>query len=656
MLNVACVAVNLDTYMEGHAIEAVEILYSMVRRNLQAGLRGRFVVFTDDPSAFADMAGVQTKLLPTGLSGWWNKLYLFSPEAFSAGERVLYFDLDTVITGSLDEIAAYDGPFAILQDVYRPKGLQSSVMAWEAGRYEIWRFWNAWGRKEPEGGDQAIIEDFLYGISARAWPFEFDILQLLYPTQFRSYKLDCQEFVPRGTNVVYFHGKPRPHQIKTGWVPDVWKVTNDTMFFSLNVKEEQIRANIRHALTKPNWITKRDGTQYPAIIVGGGPSLASDLWRIRGYQLSGAVVFATNNTYRYLKENGITADAHVMHDAREQNLEFVPSQGICYYASQCHPSVLDAAGDRLICWHPYSDTARDQVGDDPKGPIMVAGGSTIGLNALALAYILGHRQFMVFGFDSSYGDGAHHAYAQKLNDGELVLAYEFGEQVFHAAPWMIQQAEQFLGLARKLREMGCQLAIYGTGLLPTMLAQVQNEPTAADLRAKSILERLEDRLHPVGAEIGVFAGELSQRLLRREDLSLYLVDSWVTSDPESDYAQSGDFHARLSQAQQERYYGLTLELTAFAGPRAKILRKPSVEAAKDIPDGSLDFVFIDADHSYLGCKADIEAWAPKVKPGGLISGHDYLNPQFPEFGVKRAVDECFPHVDLGENYTWFVRK
>jgi uncharacterized Rossmann fold enzyme len=657
MLNVCCVAVNLESYMDGQAVHAVEVLYSMVRRNLQGDMRGRFTVFTDRPSAFENMAGVQTKLVPPGVTGWWAKLFCFSPDAFPAGERVLYFDLDTVITGPLDEIAAYDGDFAILRDVYRPKGLQSSVMAWQAGAMNyMWTDYVKNGYPQLTGGDQEWIENVGYVKPIPAGrPTFWSILQDIFPGLFRSYKLDCTDFVPKGTSVVFFHGLPRPHQVTTGWVPDVWRITDEKLFFSLNVKEEQVRANIKHALTKPNWITKRDGLQTPALIVGGGPSLAGELWRIRGHQLSGGVVFATNNTARYLQENGITADCHVMHDARAANLAFVASTGICYYASQCHPSVLDAAGERLVCWHPYTETCLDVIQDDPKGPTMVAGGSTVGLNAIALAYILGHRQFMLFGFDSSYEHGAHHAYAQTLNDGELLLKYEVGEQVFECAPWMIQQAEQFLALGRRLTQMGCSFEVYGHGMLPTLVCSIVPEPTAADLRAKSILERLTDRLHPIGAEIGVFAGELSQRLLRREDLSLYMVDSWATSAPDSAYAQSDDFHASLSQTQQERYYGLAKEVVGFAGPRAKIVRKPSVEAARDIPDASLDFVFIDAAHDYEGCKADIEAWAPKVKRGGLIAGHDYENVAFPKFGVKRAVDEKFPAVDLGDNYTWFVR-
>jgi uncharacterized Rossmann fold enzyme len=641
MLNVCCVCVG-TAYDPSY----VEILFSMVRRNLAAGTRGRFVVFTDNPAAFSEMAGVETRHIPDAPHSWWAKLWLFKPDAFPKGERVLYFDLDTLITGPLDEIARYDGQIAILRDVYRPDGLQSSVMAWEAGTLEfVWQRWLKEGMPLLPGGDQEWLERMY--LAADLW-------QELFPGRFRSYKLDCTEFVPKGTSVVFFHGHPRPHEVKDGWVPDVWKVSNETMFFSLNVKEEQLRANVTYALTKPKWVEMRDGTQYPAIIVGGGPSLKDDLWRIRGYQLSGAVIYATNNTWRFLKEAGITPDAHVMHDAREGNLPFVPSEGLCYYASQCHPSVLDAAGDRLLCWHPHSEVVLDTIGANPKGSVMVSGGSTIGLNAVSLAYILGHRKFLLFGFDSSYADGQHHAYSQTLNDGELVLEARVGEEVFHASPWMIQQSEQFIGLARQLIGLGCEVSVYGYGLLPTLVANLEPTRTPADERAESVLQWLRGVPNPVGAEIGVFAGEMSQKLLSRPDVTLYLVDSW-TANHDPRYAASGDFHAGLTQREQDHFCEAARRIVSFAGPRAKIIRKPSMEAARDIPDGSLDFVFIDADHSYEGCKADIEAWLPKVRKGGFISGHDYENTDFPKFGVTQAVTEKFGAVELGANFTWHRR-
>ena len=66
------------------------------------------------------------------MNGWWNKLYLFKDGLFPKGDRILYFDLDTVITGRLDEIASYDGNFAILRDWLEPEIVNSSVMAWQA--------------------------------------------------------------------------------------------------------------------------------------------------------------------------------------------------------------------------------------------------------------------------------------------------------------------------------------------------------------------------------------------------------------------------------------------------------------------------------------------------------------------------------------------
>ena len=151
-----------------------------------------------------------------------------------------------------------------------------------------------------------------------------------------------------------------------------------------------------------------------------------------------------------------------------------------------------------------------------------------------------------------------------------------------------------------------------------------------------------------GAEIGVFHGRMSAALLSRKDLSLVMVDSWAGEG--ADYIGEGDFHAKLSQDQQDSCYKTTLQNVAFAGGRATIIRKPSLQAAAYIEDNSLDFVFIDADHSYEGCKADIQAWLPKLKPGGLLSGHDYDHPELP--GVKQAVDEfCTP--EIGKNRTWF---
>lgn len=174
---------------------------------------------------------------------------------------------------------------------------------------------------------------------------------------------------------------------------------------------------------------------------------------------------------------------------------------------------------------------------------------------------------------------------------------------------------------------------------------------AVDQRAIEIISRIGD--NAVGVEVGVFKGGLSNRLLmNKPDLFLHIVDSWATGSQE--YKDSGDYHANLTEEEQEKFYQETLRNTEFAKERTKIWRMDSVEAAKQFEDKSLDFVFIDADHSYEGCKRDIEAWRPKLKDTGLLCGHDYENAEYSKFGVKKAVDELGEEVVLGEDYTWFI--
>jgi predicted O-methyltransferase YrrM len=131
-----------------------------------------------------------------------------------------------------------------------------------------------------------------------------------------------------------------------------------------------------------------------------------------------------------------------------------------------------------------------------------------------------------------------------------------------------------------------------------------------------------------GAEIGVYKGETSKLLLETfPDLILYMVDIWEGENVGKDiYAD-------------ESAYEATLNNVAPFGGRAIIIRADSVGVSKHIKDGSLDFVFIDAAHDYDSVKKDIEAWYPKVRKGGLVTGHDYNKIRFP--GVVRAVDERF---------------
>jgi hypothetical protein len=243
-----------------------------------------------------------------------------------------------------------------------------------------------------------------------------------------------------------------------------------------------------------------------------------------------------------------------------------------------------------------------------------------------------------------------------MNGDERIVDAHVGDRAFRAAPWMVRQAQDFEGLAAALVAAGASITVHGDGLLPYLAQQMAALPPA-QVRAQEILKRLP--AGPVtGAEIGVFRGEMSAALLAREDLSLLLVDSWEANGAAYD-SGCGDWHTNLSKEEQDGFYNQAIKSIAFASDRARIYRRRSTAASCEASDNSLDFVFIDADHSHKGCLTDITHWAPKVKRGGVLCGHDYDNPDYPEFGVKRAVDEYAAamalQVELGENLTWFIR-
>jgi predicted O-methyltransferase YrrM len=76
-------------------------------------------------------------------------------------------------------------------------------------------------------------------------------------------------------------------------------------------------------------------------------------------------------------------------------------------------------------------------------------------------------------------------------------------------------------------------------------------------------------------------------------------------------------------------------------PFINVIIDSSVSASKYVDDSSLDFIYIDADHSYEAVKMDIESWFPKLKSGGFMAFHDY------DAGVKRAIQEFFPIRGIG---------
>lgn len=137
--------------------------------------------------------------------------------------------------------------------------------------------------------------------------------------------------------------------------------------------------------------------------------------------------------------------------------------------------------------------------------------------------------------------------------------------------------------------------------------------------------------YKTGAEIGVWQGHYSTTLCQQiPGLHLTCVDPWKQYKT---YNEAKNNQERLDDA-----YRQTVEALAPFG--CDIWRMTSLAAAAQVPDASLDFVYIDANHQEPFVSQDLNAWAPKVRPGGIVAGHDYhLKPKKPFLQeVKPAVD------------------
>ncbi|WP_420404567.1 tetratricopeptide repeat protein [Nisaea sp.] len=206
-LTVACVKHGTK-----YGADYVNRLYAMVRRHLPGDWR--FVCLTDDAEGLRPEIGV-IDISDRPLQGWWAKLALFDPQTPFADRTIFYLDLDTVVVGDLGFIADLKAGFHILEHSFNP-GFNSSVMlfdrAFAAPVHD--RFTRS--ALDRLTGDQDWIEECLPGID-------------IFPrSPVRIYKslepdLDSAGLARTGARIVTFPTVPKPHQVRSGWVPEHWR-------------------------------------------------------------------------------------------------------------------------------------------------------------------------------------------------------------------------------------------------------------------------------------------------------------------------------------------------------------------------------------------------------------------------------------------------
>lgn len=134
-----------------------------------------------------------------------------------------------------------------------------------------------------------------------------------------------------------------------------------------------------------------------------------------------------------------------------------------------------------------------------------------------------------------------------------------------------------------------------------------------------------------GVELGVDRGEYSKILLdANPKLQLFSVDPWIPDayEPNTYINEPQEYFNKCYEETKQR----------LKDTNAILVRKTSAEALSDFDDGSLDFVYIDANHDFPNFTFDLHNWLKKVKVGGIMSGHDFAYFSYRKFNhVKRCL-------------------
>lgn len=159
------------------------------------------------------------------------------------------------------------------------------------------------------------------------------------------------------------------------------------------------------------------------------------------------------------------------------------------------------------------------------------------------------------------------------------------------------------------------------------------------------------RFVEVGTYLGRSLCSLAEVVERSgKSVTLIGVDTCRGSGPEG--WRRKDYHAQAVECGAGTFAGALHKnlLDCGFGEKVQLVISDSVSAARLFADESLDWVHLDARHDYASVKADIEAWLPKIRKGGWLSGDDYDEQKWPE--VVKAVAELLPRAEAWSNLQW----
>lgn len=230
---------------------------------------------------------------------------------------------------------------------------------------------------------------------------------------------------------------------------------------------EHMRLSIARGLPEiADWGGERDGV---IAIVGSGPSVKGQLGVLRQMRKARTPIVAVNDVHDWLIENGIVPDyaLTVDPDAEVWRRFTRKHAGVQYWiSSQCHPTVFDHLADCDVrLWHPLITKGQTW----PARKALIGGGSTSGLRAISISYVMGWRHFALFGLDSCLQsdqlrvDGI----GPEMRTGDVREVVLGNGRRFQCNGAMASQAEQFQAYFDVMPD--AQFYPYGDGLIQEII-------------------------------------------------------------------------------------------------------------------------------------------------------------------------------------------
>jgi uncharacterized Rossmann fold enzyme len=235
---------------------------------------------------------------------------------------------------------------------------------------------------------------------------------------------------------------------------------------------DEVPNNIRHSLSlgleelaiAP---CAHDGT---FVIVGSSPSVVDHLEMIRSDKAAGRSICAINGGHDFLMERGITPDLFLTTDPRPmpQNFKHINDTTVYLMASRCSPESFETLKDKhVILWHAWAEGLEN---DEYKGRMAIGGGSTSGLRAINVGYILGYRKFHLYGMDSCLAENKAKRWdSGPLHDETKTIDVHVGGREFLCNMAMAQQAQEFQSVYDIMGDI--HIECFGDGLISAIIEE-----------------------------------------------------------------------------------------------------------------------------------------------------------------------------------------